>query len=57
MLTKDVEREILPVIRELGITLVPYSPLARGLFLILMKFRILRMKISENHYPLSGKIS
>ncbi|WP_288458779.1 aldo/keto reductase [uncultured Chryseobacterium sp.] len=32
LLTKDVEREILPVIRELGITLVPYSPLARGLF-------------------------
>ncbi|WP_336691166.1 MULTISPECIES: aldo/keto reductase [unclassified Chryseobacterium] len=32
LLTKDVQREILPVIRELGITLVPYSPLARGLF-------------------------
>lgn len=32
LLTKDVEREILPLIRELGITLVPYSPLARGLF-------------------------
>lgn len=32
LLTRDVEREVLPVIRELGITLVPYSPLARGLF-------------------------
>lgn len=32
LLTKDVEREILPVIRELGITLIPYLPLARGLF-------------------------
>lgn len=32
LLTKDVEREVLAVIRELGITLVPYSPLARGLF-------------------------
>lgn len=32
LLTRDVENEILPVIRELGITLVPYSPLARGLF-------------------------
>jgi aryl-alcohol dehydrogenase-like predicted oxidoreductase len=31
LLTRDVEREILPTIRELGITLVPYSPLARGL--------------------------
>ncbi|MGE8431339.1 aldo/keto reductase [Chryseobacterium joostei] len=32
ILTKDVESEILPTIRELGISLVPYSPLARGLF-------------------------
>ncbi len=32
LLTRDVEKEVLPVIRELGITLVPYSPLARGLF-------------------------
>lgn len=32
LLTRDVEDEILPVIRELGITLVSYSPLARGLF-------------------------
>ncbi|HEY9046782.1 MAG TPA: aldo/keto reductase [Ohtaekwangia sp.] len=31
LLTRDVEKEILPVCRELGITLVPYSPLARGL--------------------------
>ncbi|MFT4032052.1 MAG: aldo/keto reductase [Siphonobacter sp.] len=32
LLTRDLEDEILPTIRELGITLVPYSPLARGLF-------------------------
>jgi aryl-alcohol dehydrogenase-like predicted oxidoreductase len=32
ILTKDVEKEILPTIRELGVSLVPYSPLARGLF-------------------------
>ena len=31
LLTRDVEKEILPTIRELGITLIPYSPLARGL--------------------------
>lgn len=31
LLTRDVEREILPLCRELGITFVPYSPLARGL--------------------------
>jgi aryl-alcohol dehydrogenase-like predicted oxidoreductase len=28
--TRDVETEILPVLRELGIGLVPYSPLGRG---------------------------
>jgi len=31
LLTRDVEKEILATIRELGITLIPYSPLARGL--------------------------
>jgi aryl-alcohol dehydrogenase-like predicted oxidoreductase len=31
LLTRDVESEILPVCRELGISLVPFSPLSRGL--------------------------
>lgn len=31
LLTRDVEGEILPLTRELGITLVPFSPLGRGL--------------------------
>ncbi len=31
LLTPDVEAEILPVCRELGISLVPFSPLSRGL--------------------------
>jgi aryl-alcohol dehydrogenase-like predicted oxidoreductase len=31
LFTRDLEREILPTIRELGIGLVPYSPLGRGL--------------------------
>jgi aryl-alcohol dehydrogenase-like predicted oxidoreductase len=31
LLTRDVENEILPTLRELGISLIPYSPLARGL--------------------------
>jgi aryl-alcohol dehydrogenase-like predicted oxidoreductase len=30
--TRDVETEILPACRELGITFVPYSPLGRGFF-------------------------
>lgn len=31
LLTRDAEEAILPTCRELGITFVPYSPLARGL--------------------------
>jgi aryl-alcohol dehydrogenase-like predicted oxidoreductase len=31
LLTRDVEAEILPVCRELGVSLVPFSPLSRGL--------------------------
>ena len=31
ILTRDVEKEVLPVCRELRISLVPFSPLARGL--------------------------
>lgn len=32
LLTRDVEKEILQTVRELGISLIPYAPLARGLF-------------------------
>jgi aryl-alcohol dehydrogenase-like predicted oxidoreductase len=31
LLTRDVEKEILPLCKELGITFIPFSPLARGL--------------------------
>lgn len=31
LLSRDVEDEILPTLRELGISLVPYAPLSRGL--------------------------
>lgn len=31
LITRDVEKEILPTIRELGISLIPFSPLARGM--------------------------
>ncbi|MBI1351418.1 MAG: aldo/keto reductase [Actinomycetales bacterium] len=30
--TRDLEEEVLPVARELGIGIVPYSPLGRGMF-------------------------
>lgn len=33
VLTRDLEAEILPTCRELGISLIPFSPLSRGLLL------------------------
>jgi len=32
LLTRDIEKEILPVVKELGISLIPFSPLGRGMF-------------------------
>ena len=31
LLTRDIEKEMLPLTKELGVTLVPFSPLSRGL--------------------------
>jgi aryl-alcohol dehydrogenase-like predicted oxidoreductase len=31
LLTRDVEKDILPLTKELGVTFVPFSPLSRGL--------------------------
>lgn len=31
LLTRNIEEDVLPVARELGVTIVPYSPLVRGL--------------------------
>ncbi|HZK95394.1 MAG TPA: aldo/keto reductase [Prolixibacteraceae bacterium] len=32
LLSRDIEKEILPAIDELGISLIPFSPLGRGMF-------------------------
>lgn len=32
LLTRDVEKDILPVVNELGMSLIPFSPLGRGMF-------------------------
>ena len=38
LLTRDLEAEILPACRELGISLVPFSPLSRGLITNTLNF-------------------
>ena len=42
LLTRDLEDEILPVCRELGVSLVPFSPLSRGLITNTLKIDELR---------------
>src|SRR6201996_2464854 len=42
LLTRDLEKEILPVCRELGVSLVPFSPLSRGLITNTLKIDELR---------------
>lgn len=46
LLTRDPESTVLPVCRELGITFVPFSPLARGL----MTNTLDKEKLPENDY-------
>jgi aryl-alcohol dehydrogenase-like predicted oxidoreductase len=41
ILTRDLEADILPACRELGISLVPFSPLSRGLLLKTVDFSAL----------------
>ena len=56
LITRGVEKEIIPLCKELGITFVPFSPLVRGL----LTNTIDRTKLSENdfrrsHPRFSGK--
>ena len=46
ILTRDIEKEIIPLCRELNITIVPYSPLSRGLITNTLK----RENIPENDF-------
>ena len=46
LLTRDVEKEILPLCQELGITFIPFSPLSRGL----LTNTIATEKLGENDF-------
>ena len=58
LLTRDVEKEILPLCRELKITFVPFSPLSRGLMTNTLDrqnfapddFRLLLPRFSGEHW-------
>jgi aryl-alcohol dehydrogenase-like predicted oxidoreductase len=65
LLTREVENEILDTVRELGISLVPYSPLARGLVTATVTdknalaqddFRRTLPRLNENHWENNQKL-
>lgn len=51
LLTRDAEKEILPLTKELGITLVPFSPLGRGLVTNTIHVEILGADDYRKHLP------
>ena len=51
LLTRDVEKEILPLTKELGITFVPFSPLSRGLITNTVHVNILEDNDFRKHLP------
>ena len=51
LLTRDVEKEILPLTKELGITLVPFSPLSRGLVTNTVNVNLLGENDFRKHLP------
>ncbi len=65
LLTRGIEQEILPVCRELDITLIPFSPLARGLITNTIKkeslpendFRRTLPRFDDEHWQYNQKLA
>lgn len=51
LLTRDVEKEILPLTKELGVTFVPFSPLSRGLVTNKLNMSSLGVNDFRSHLP------
>lgn len=51
LLTRDVEKRILPLTKELGVTLVPFSPLGRGLITNTININTLGENDYRKHLP------
>lgn len=65
LLTRDVEKEILPLCQELGISFIPFSPLSRGLITNTVEkenlsetdFRKTLPRFSDQHWDNNQKLS
>jgi aryl-alcohol dehydrogenase-like predicted oxidoreductase len=51
LLTRDIEKEMLPLTKELGITLVAFSPLSRGLVTNTLNMSSLEENDFRKHLP------
>jgi aryl-alcohol dehydrogenase-like predicted oxidoreductase len=51
LLTRDVEKEILPLTQELGVTFIPFSPLSRGLVTNRLDVNTLEKDDFRKHLP------
>jgi aryl-alcohol dehydrogenase-like predicted oxidoreductase len=51
LLTRDIEKEMLPLTRELGVTLVSFSPLSRGLITNTLNVSSLEENDFRKHLP------
>lgn len=51
LLTRDIEKEMLPLTKELGVTLVPFSPLSRGLVTNRLNVNTLEEDDFRKHLP------
>ena len=51
LLTRDIEKEMLPLTKQLGVTLVPFSPLSRGLVTNRLNVSTLEKNDFRKHLP------
>lgn len=65
LLTREIEKEIFPVCRELGVSIIPFSPLARGLITNTVKredflendFRKTLPRFDDEHWDNNRKLA
>ncbi len=65
LVTRDIEKEIIPACRELGVSVIPFSPLSRGLITNTLKkddmpendFRRSLPRFNDEHWDYNNKLA